>query len=146
MKTTLLSIFALLMITTGSLAQSARATSSPANQKLDPQILLALKEQRKEAPFDKPTSVRPYIPIRNGNLILIDFEATVSEELKKHIVSVGGELMPSPSPEHIIRAMIPLTQLEALAEQPDIRSIKPGRLSVSREIKPTQQTINNHQR
>lgn len=147
MKKTLFCIIALLIATTGSIAQSAKTTiSSHALQKLDPQLILALKEQRKEAPFDKPTSIRPYIPIRDGNLVLIDFDAIVSEALKNHIISVGGQLMPSPSPDHIIRAMLPLTQLEALAQRADIKSIKQGQLSVTREIKPAQRANNNHQR
>src|SRR4029079_4692811 len=53
---------------------------SPALKKLYSQLMLALKQSRGEPPFDKPTSLQPDIPARDGNLVLVDMDGTVSDD------------------------------------------------------------------
>ena len=103
-------------------------------KKLHPQIMLALKQVRREPPFDKPTSLQPDIPIRDGDRVLVDVDGTVSESLSNQIALVGGQVATSPDSTHIIRAMVPLAQVEALAGRADIQSISPAQLTVTRRI------------
>ena len=116
---------------------AAGATESlPAStlKKLDAQIVLALKQSRGEPPFDKPTSLQPDIPMRDGDRVLVDLDVTVSEGLLNQIALIGGKVAPSPDPTHIIRAMIPLTQVEALAGRADVKSISPAIVTVKNVI------------
>ena len=127
-----------------NIAQLANEKELPATStqsKLDSQIVLALKQSRGEAPFDGRTALepgipitQPDIPIKDGPRVLIDLEATVSEELRTHIGLIGGQLAPSPDATRIIRAMIPLAEVEALAARADITFISPARLELKSGI------------
>ncbi|HEY2124848.1 MAG TPA: hypothetical protein VGG94_05230 [Chthoniobacterales bacterium] len=108
----------------------------PTGQKLDAQLLLALKQSRGQPPFDKPTSLQPDIPVKDGASVLVDIDATVSADLVTHIPFIGGTVAPSPDTSHIIRAMIPLSQLEALAGRGDVRFISTARPTVTARIGP----------
>ena len=101
------------------------ASPSPGLKKIDSQILLALKQVRGEPPFDKPAAFEPDIPVRDGQRVLIDLHAEASGDLLKYIAAIGGEVVSSPDSPGIVRAMIPLTQMEALAGRPDVQSISP---------------------
>lgn len=135
MKRIILSLLAASAALTLSTAGSfAGEQALPAGQKLDEQIVLALKQSRGQPPFDKATSVRPDIPIRDGEAVLVDVEATVSADLTTHITDLGGKVAQSPDAAHIIRAMIPLAQLEALAGRADVQFISPAKLAVISRI------------
>ncbi len=114
---------------------AAPALSALALQKLDPQLLLALKKMRGQPPFDQPTKVVPDIPITDGTRALIDVEVTSVEALLKHLPTIGAAVAQSPDSTRIVRAMIPLDQLEALVARGDVKSLVPAKLSVIRGIK-----------
>ena len=95
-----------------------------------------MKQSRGQAPFDKPTSLQPDIPVKDGASVLVDVEATVSTDLVTHITLIGGKVAPSPDPSHIIRAMVPLSQLEALAGRADVKFISTARPTVTSRIGP----------
>jgi hypothetical protein len=103
-------------------------------EKLHPQIVLALKQSRGEPPFDKPTSLQPDIPMRDGDRVLVDLDVTASGALLNQIALIGGKVATSPDSTHIIRAMIPLTQVEALAGRADVKSISPAIVTVKNVI------------
>ena len=84
---TLLAALAVLALTT--INMFASGNSSPLS-KLDPQILLALKQSRGQPPFDKPTSLQPDIPIKDGARVLVDMEGSVSTQLLNQVALVGG--------------------------------------------------------
>ena len=104
------------------------ASAASVENKLDAQISLALKQSRGEPPFDKPSTVQPDIPIKDGPRVLVDLNALVSADLLKHVEAIGGRLAPSPDAARIVRAMIPLGELEALARRADVTNIAPARL------------------
>ena len=136
MKRILLSLLAATAALTLSTADTFAGEQVYLGQKLDAQIVLALKQSRGQPPFDKPTSLQPDIPIKDGASVLVDVKATVSADLVTHITLIGGKVAQSPDPAHIIRAMIPLSQLEALSWRADVKSISPAKLSVTSRIKP----------
>jgi hypothetical protein len=119
------------------------STSSSGLKKIDSQILLALKQAQGETSNDNVTKFQPDIPVIDGARVGIDLNAAVSEGLLKHIALIGGQVIEvveeagSPSgPAHIVRAMIPLTQMEALAGRADIKSLSPTRPSVTKSNNP----------
>jgi len=120
-----LAALAVLALTT--INMFASGDSSPVS-KLDPQIVLALKQSRGQPPFDKPTSLQPDIPIKDPGRILVELDATVSKQLLDQIVLIGGQVWSSAESSHTICAMVPLAALEDLAARPDIKSIAPARL------------------
>ena len=120
-----------LLWTTGNQFMPAAAAA-----KLDGQIVLALKKSRGQPPFDKPTSLEPAIPIKDGDRVLVDIEGSVSKALLDQVTLSGGSLPTDSTTATTLRAMVPLSQLEALASRADVKSIAPAKPSVTLQIKP----------
>ncbi len=106
-----------------------------AKSKLDGQLLLALRKSRGQPPFDRPTTLEPQIPIKDGDRVLVDIEGSVSNALLSQ-VTLGGGSLPGSSPPSAttLRAMVPLSQLETLAARSDVKSISPAKLSVTTRL------------
>jgi hypothetical protein len=107
-----------------------------AKDKLDGQIILALKKSRGQPPFDKPTSLEPAIPVKDGDRVFVDIEGSVSKALLDQVTLSGGVIPNGSTTTTTLRAMVPLSQLEALASRADVKSISPAKLSVTSQIKP----------
>jgi hypothetical protein len=107
-----------------------------AKAKLDGQLLLALRKSRREPPFDKPTSLEPAIPIKDGDRVLVDIQGSVSKALLDQVTLSGGTLPDNSGSTTMLRAMVPLSQLETLASRPDVQSISPAKVSVTTRISP----------
>jgi len=122
---TLLAALTVLALTTINMFASGDSWPS---SKLDPQIVLALKQSRGQPPFDKPTSLQPDIPIKDPGRILVELDATLSKQLLDQIALIGGQVWSSAESNHTICAMVPLAALEGLAVRPDIKSIAPAKL------------------
>jgi hypothetical protein len=110
--------------------------SQAAKDKLDGQIILALKKSRGEPPFDKATSLEPNIPIKDGDRVLVDIQGSVSKALVDQVTLSGGAVPSGSTTTTTLRAMVPLWQLEALAARADVRSIVPAKPSVTSRINP----------
>lgn len=110
--------------------------SAAALTKLDSQLVLALKQIHQIAPFDKQTSLRPTIPIRAGDNVLVTVEGLISKDLVDGIASAGGQVVDGFVSATSARAMVPIAQLENLAARSDVRSISPTKLSVTSKIVP----------
>src|SRR5438132_3054579 len=105
--------------------------------KIDPQIVLALKQSRGEAPFDKPTTLQPDIPIKDAaGHVLVDMEGSVSKDLVNQIALVGGQVINGSVTATTLRAMVPLLQLETLAGRADVKSISVARPTITSVVKP----------
>jgi hypothetical protein len=110
--------------------------SPAAKAKLDGQLLLALRKNRREPPFDKPTTLEPAIPVQDGERVLVDIEGSVSKALVDQVTLGGGALPDSSSSSTTLRALVPLSQLETLATRSDVKSISPAKLSVTTRFEP----------
>ena len=107
-----------------------------AKEKLDGQLLLALRKTRAEPPFDKPTSLEPAIPIKDGDRVLVDIEGSVSKALLNQVKLRGGALPGSAPSNNVLRAMVPLSQLETLALRGDVKFISAAKVSVTTGVEP----------
>ncbi|MES1167405.1 MAG: hypothetical protein ABUL68_05320 [Pseudomonadota bacterium] len=94
-------------------------------QKLDPLIVLALRQSRGKPPFDQLTAMQPGLEIGSDGRVRVDLEATVSKELLERIRSLGGEVIDSFAPARVVRAIVPLAQLETLAGLDEVAFISP---------------------
>jgi hypothetical protein len=105
--------------------------------KLDSQIILALKQNSRLAPFDRPTTLQPDIPIKDAaGRVLIDIEASVSQDLLDQVAIAGGQVVNGSVTATSLRAMTPLLQLGAMANRTDIKSISVARPTITSVIKP----------
>ena len=107
-------------------AQQEKAARTDAQKKLDSQIVLALKKQRGEPPFDKPTTLQPDLTIQPDGRVLVDLQATVSPALLEQIRTGGGEVINSFEAARSVRARIALSQMEAIAARPDVVFVSPA--------------------
>lgn len=108
--------------------------SQAAKDKLDGQIVLALKKSRGQPPFDKPTSLEPDIPIKDGDRVLVDIKGSVSKALLDQVTLSGGALPSGSTTTTTLRAMVPLSQLEALAGRADVNFISPAKPAVISKV------------
>ena len=110
--------------------------SQAAKDKLDGQIILALKKSRGQAPFDKATSLEPNIPVKDGDRVLVDIEGSVSKALRDQVTLSGGTVVNDSTTATTLRAMVPLSQMEALAKRSDVSFISPAKPAVISKIVP----------
>ena len=107
--------------------------SDAARTKLNDTLVLALKKSRGQAPFDRPTSLRPEDVEKDGR-VLVDIHASVSGELLNQIAQLGGEVNKNWQTATTLRGWVPFAQLEALASLSGIVSISAATLTVTRHL------------
>jgi hypothetical protein len=78
--------------------------------------------------------LEPEIPIKDGDRVLVDIEGSISKALIDQVTLGGGALPDNSSSGTLLRAMVPLSQLEALATRSDVKSISPAKLSVTTRL------------
>jgi len=109
--------------------------SVAARQKLDDALVLALNRSRGAAPFDRPVSLRPE-DYETGGRVLVDMKASVSTELVNQIARLGGEVVNDRQTAITLRAWVPFTQLEAVADLKGIQSMSAARPSITHRLAP----------
>lgn len=102
--------------------------------KMDSHLVLALKKSRGEPPFDHPTQLDPDVVIEKDGRVLVDIQASVSDELIEFIKNEGGEVINSFESARAIRAMVPLGRAEALAGRKDVQFIAPAAQATTNAI------------
>jgi hypothetical protein len=107
--------------------------SAAALAKIDDPLLLALKKARGQAPFDRPTSLRPE-DFEKAGRVLVDVKGSISNELANQIVGLGGEVIKGWQTSTSLRAWISITQLEAAANLAGIQSISAARPSITHRV------------
>ena len=109
--------------------------SPAAAKKLDNQLVLALKKNRGQAPFDRAKSFRPE-DYEKDSRVLVDIEAAVTNDLSSQITQLGGQVIDGWQTATSLRAWVPFVQLEAVANLAAIRSITAARPSITRRLRP----------
>jgi len=107
--------------------------SAAAVQKLSDPLVLALKKSRAEAPFDRPISFRPE-DYETGGRVLVDMQASVSNELVNQIGRLGAEVVKDRQTATTLRAWVPFTQLEAVANLQAIQSMSAARPAITHRL------------
>jgi uncharacterized repeat protein (TIGR01451 family) len=106
--------------------QAEKAARSPAQRKMDSQIIYALKKARKTLPTPAANNlILGVTPDANG-MILVDLDAEVTGAVLKHITESGGEIVVSVPRFRSVRARVPLETVEALAAHPDVKFVRPA--------------------
>ena len=101
-----------------------KESRTPAQKKLDSQLIYALKQKRGET-RGVPTQRIDLKPDAKGR-VLVDITARVSARLLKKIRKLGGEVVSTSDRYHTTRAWLALEKLEVLAAAADVRFIAPA--------------------
>ena len=118
-----------MLLLVGGFSKSAGAMSSsvPAEQKIDSQLLSALRQHSQNTTAtDAPISA---VKIDPDGHTTVDIKATVSDALLKKIKDVGGNVISSFPQYHAIRASIPVDRLMEIASMPDVSFIRPAEMA-----------------
>lgn len=101
---------------------------TPAQQKMDSQLIYASKMSQGFAISSAVKTLEVEIPEDESGSVLVDISGEVTPELLQQIVDAGGTVQ-SAFPEYkTIRAILPLEQIEGIAENLAVRFIGPADL------------------
>ncbi len=106
--------------------QLAKSLRTPAQQKLDSQLIDGEKMQRGEPVADGVATLRSELDKDDQDRVLTDIDAQVSDELLRRITDLGGVVVSSFTQFNAIRARLPLAQIETLAARADVQFIRPA--------------------
>jgi hypothetical protein len=109
-----------------------KASRTPAQKKIDSQLLYALKQQRGET-RGVPTE-RINIELDQKGRALVDITAKVSPQVTSQIRKLGGFVISEDGRYHTIRARLALEKLEALATLKDVSFIAPPAQAMNNRV------------
>lgn len=101
-----------------------KAGRTAAQQKMDSQLVHALKKNRGEAFAPGAPNVQVDVKIGTDGRVLVDMEANVTPELLALIEAGGGQVIASVPQFRSVRALVTLTQLETLAGSTNVNYIR----------------------
>jgi hypothetical protein len=101
-----------------------KAARTPAQKRMDSQLVHALKHNRGEAFAPGAPNVQMDVKMEADGRVLVDINATVTPELLSLIQAGGGQVMTSVPQFRSIRALVTLTQLETLAGSTNVNYIR----------------------
>ena len=105
-----------------------KETRTSDQQKLDSQLWYALQASRGQTVSgvsDVYASAVDTVGATSSGVVRVDISAAVSDDLLNQIAAVGGSVSFSSAADGIVHAAVPLTSIESLAANPDVRSIAP---------------------
>jgi hypothetical protein len=107
-------------------AAAEKDTRTPAQQKINSQVLYEIYRRRGEAAKKAVPPGATGVKIDKKGRALVDVRVDVTPAIARAIGKAGGTIV-STSPEyHSVIAWIPLLKLETLAENPVVRAIEPA--------------------
>lgn len=109
-----------------------KASRTPAQKKIDSQLLYALKQKRGET-RGVPTE-RINIELDQKGRALVDITAKVSPQVTSQIRKLGGIVLSEDGYYHTIRARLALEKLEAVATLKDVSFIAPPAQAMNNRI------------
>ncbi|MFQ5429645.1 MAG: thrombospondin type 3 repeat-containing protein, partial [Phycisphaerae bacterium] len=125
-----------LQLQAGALQQIAameaeKASWTPVQQKITSKLLLASKRSLGQPTVAGLPVLRQTIFPDAAGAVLVDIRADVTDALLARIGALGGQVVSSYPKFNAIRARVPLTQVQALAAEAAVRSIRPADQAVT---------------
>jgi hypothetical protein len=99
---------------------------TPAQQKINTQLLLADKQRRLGSINRSVPKLEVSLKREKDGRVQLDIDAVVTEDLLASIRAAGGEIINAFPADHAIRATLPLEAIEAVAARDEVRFIRPG--------------------
>ena len=113
--------------TTAARAQTPadeKESRTPAQRKIDSQLLYALYERRGES--RRRGTPKSDVEVDARGRVLVDVRARVTRALLARVRRMGGDIVSSDAGYHTILTRFPLERLETLAARSDVRFIMPA--------------------
>jgi hypothetical protein len=115
-----------------------KAVRTPAQRKISSRLLYASKQRQDDPLMRAVPSLRSSVRVERDGTALVDIEAEVTAALLRRIEALGGHIESSFARFEAIRAYVPLGRIEALAESPEVRSIRPADQAITNKINTSQ--------
>jgi hypothetical protein len=112
-----------------------KRTRTPAQQKIDSQLLYALYRQQGLAEAKGVPPGDLLVKFDEKGRAIITIRARVTNRVLAKIKSLGGEIISSSARYNDIRAYLPLSKLEELAALKDVRAIMPAEEATTNRAK-----------
>jgi len=103
-----------------------KESRTPTQQKIDSQLLQAVRESRGEQMAAGVRLERANVDAEASGNLLVDIRAVVTDQLIARINSSGGSIVYSSPQFSSIRATINLSQVEAIAALPGVKFVRPA--------------------
>lgn len=121
---------------TGKTAQASNAPQekhmrTPAQKKIDSQLLYAIYRQRGEAQAKGVPAGESLVKFDEKGRAIVTIRARVTKTLLAKIKSLGGKVISSSERYNDIRAYVPLEKLEGLASLKDVHAIMPAEEAIN---------------
>ena len=107
-----------------SALQAEKAFRTPAQQKMDSQLIYAIKESFKQAIAPGVTNLLVDVHPDAKGRVQVDLTATVTQGLLDFIQNSGGTIISSVPRFDAVRALVPLSLTENLAGRADVRFVR----------------------
>ncbi len=105
------------------LLMQEKATRTPAQRKIDSNVLYTIRMMRGQQAAPGVTSLYTGIDLDQNNRIVVDIIADVTDTLLQQLESSGALVMAAHKDYRAIRALIPADQIESIAASPDVQFI-----------------------
>jgi len=99
---------------------------TPAQQKIDSQVLYEIYRRRGEAAKKGVPPGSTGVKLDTKGRALVDVRVDVTPAIERAIRSAGGTIVSTSAAYHSIIAWVPLLKLESLAGNPAVRAIEPA--------------------
>ena len=106
--------------------EEAKAARTPAQQKMDSQLLYADKMRRNVPVAEGVPTQRVDLDTDGQGRVLVDITANVTDGLLRQIEALGGRVINSFPQYHAIRAAMPLAGMEDLASDRAVKFVGPA--------------------
>ncbi|MEO8427268.1 MAG: LamG-like jellyroll fold domain-containing protein [Verrucomicrobiota bacterium] len=106
--------------------QGEKASRSPVEQKMDSQLVFAVKKGRDRALANAVPNLQPVVRYEPDGRVLVDIDAAVTITLLKQIEQRGGTVINSFAGFRSIRALLPLDQIQVVSASPDVKFVRPA--------------------
>jgi hypothetical protein len=103
-----------------------KASRTPAQAKIDSNLLYEIKRDRDDPLFDVVPDLITEMLVLDDELVLVDITADVDEALLDRIASLGGVVINSHPRYRAVRASLPLDAIEPLAGSAGVAGIRPA--------------------
>lgn len=112
-------------------APSEKASRTPAQQKINSQVLYEIYRRRGQAAAKHVPPGETGVKIDRKGRALVDVRADVTPALEKTLAALGATITSTSRQYHSILAWVPLLKLERLAGDPAVRAIEPAAQAIT---------------
>src|SRR5215471_7944442 len=105
--------------------EDEKDSRTPAQQKIDSQLLYAIKMERSEPIASGVSSLDVNVGRSDSGRVVVDISARVDDQFLKFVATNGADVLSSSAEYHSVRVDVQLASLEAIAASDNVSFIQP---------------------